>query len=327
MNSQNTVNRIEYIDTAKAIAILSVIVGHCYWIKSIPYGIDVIYSFHMSLFFIVSGYFSKPLLLKDAITKFLKAYIKPLAFTVVIALILVIIGDLIRGESIIETTKEWCKLLFYMYGDQEPINIPRITPLWFLYALFASSVIFSYLLHKFDSHNLLIAVFGLLFLGLFIRHFRLLPLTVCESMVAVAFLMVGRFINECKILTENKITKLNWIIICFVWICSIPLGTFFFKTLTFGKTFITVLGSIAATLAVFQICKLSKIKLKWIGRNTFSILCGHVLSFNILKMFGLNYEQLTMRPIVNLVIEIGCQITLALLIAFVLTRTPIYKKK
>ena len=107
MNSQNTVNRIEYIDTAKAIAILSVIVGHCYWIKSIPYGIDVIYSFHMSLFFIVSGYFSKPLLLKDAIIKFLKAYIKPLAFTVVIALILVIIGDLIKGEPIIETTKEW----------------------------------------------------------------------------------------------------------------------------------------------------------------------------------------------------------------------------
>ena len=88
MESKNSVNRIEYIDTAKAVAILCVIIGHCYWIKCIPYGIDAIYSFHMSLFFIVSGYFSKPLLLKDAIIKFLKAYIKPLAFTVVIALLL-----------------------------------------------------------------------------------------------------------------------------------------------------------------------------------------------------------------------------------------------
>lgn len=51
--------RIAYIDTAKGVTILLVIIGHCAWIKSVP-GLDhLIYSFHIPLFFIVSGMFTK----------------------------------------------------------------------------------------------------------------------------------------------------------------------------------------------------------------------------------------------------------------------------
>lgn len=49
--------RIEYIDVAKGITILLVVVGH---VESAPSPLrSLIYSFHMPLFFILSGFFFK----------------------------------------------------------------------------------------------------------------------------------------------------------------------------------------------------------------------------------------------------------------------------
>ena len=49
--------RIEYIDIAKGVAIILVLLGH---IETCPAGLkSSIYSFHMPLFFILSGYFMK----------------------------------------------------------------------------------------------------------------------------------------------------------------------------------------------------------------------------------------------------------------------------
>lgn len=48
-------NRIEYIDVAKGVAILLVVVGH---VSSLPAPIkSSLYSFHMPLFFLLSGFF------------------------------------------------------------------------------------------------------------------------------------------------------------------------------------------------------------------------------------------------------------------------------
>ena len=66
-------NRIHYVDAAKAIAIILVIIGHCYWISVIPRLGYLIYSFHMPLFFIVSVFFLKNLTVKNAIEKYAKA--------------------------------------------------------------------------------------------------------------------------------------------------------------------------------------------------------------------------------------------------------------
>jgi len=45
--------RIPYIDAAKAIGIILVIIGHCGFLKTVPYLHEIIYSFHMPLFFII----------------------------------------------------------------------------------------------------------------------------------------------------------------------------------------------------------------------------------------------------------------------------------
>ena len=54
--------RLDYIDAAKAIAIILVIIGHSNWLSAIPRVGRMIYSFHMPLFFIISGFFWKSLI-------------------------------------------------------------------------------------------------------------------------------------------------------------------------------------------------------------------------------------------------------------------------
>src|SRR5829696_4262817 len=49
--------RIEYIDIARGICILLVVMGHNDFAVVSPFVYKVIYSFHMPLFFFLSGYF------------------------------------------------------------------------------------------------------------------------------------------------------------------------------------------------------------------------------------------------------------------------------
>ena len=49
--------RIEYIDIARGIGILLVVMGHNDFGAISPFAYKVIYSFHMPLFFFLSGYF------------------------------------------------------------------------------------------------------------------------------------------------------------------------------------------------------------------------------------------------------------------------------
>ena len=58
--NENSTNRIEYIDVAKGIGIFLVVFGHVLWKGkyAIPYAnsiCNMIYSFHMPLFFVISG--------------------------------------------------------------------------------------------------------------------------------------------------------------------------------------------------------------------------------------------------------------------------------
>ena len=54
---ENSIGRIQWIDIAKGIGIILVIIGHVSINANIN---DFIYSFHMPLFFIISGFLYKP---------------------------------------------------------------------------------------------------------------------------------------------------------------------------------------------------------------------------------------------------------------------------
>ena len=78
--------RIEAIDIAKGIAIIGILAGHMRFTK--VFGIDfvhnIVYQFHVPIFFLISGYFLKPeMQLQPFLARGLKRLMGPYLFTCV----------------------------------------------------------------------------------------------------------------------------------------------------------------------------------------------------------------------------------------------------
>lgn len=130
-----THERIAWIDVAKGIGILLVVLGHNHYMKKDLPLRNIIYSFHMPLFFLISGFFIKPekklfYNFKKKFTSLIKPYLSALAIAALIQLILnhklPLLNYAING----------------LYGG---INNVPWGPLWFLPHLFLVIMIFCFL--------------------------------------------------------------------------------------------------------------------------------------------------------------------------------------
>lgn len=131
--------RITYIDSAKAIAIILVIIGHCYWLRDIPKLGSLIYSFHMPLFFLISGFFIKDIGIAEALKKYSKAYLWPYLIIGIFIIIIGIAKEVFHSESWYGLVPlNITKILWGSNSETDIIfgSIPHIGPAWFLLALF-----------------------------------------------------------------------------------------------------------------------------------------------------------------------------------------------
>jgi fucose 4-O-acetylase-like acetyltransferase len=124
--------RIEYIDIARGIGILLVVLGHNDFGYISPFGYKLIYSFHMPLFFFLSGYFlnvSVPFV--DFFKKRFNSLLKPYLFTIfLIYFASVSFNFMSFGTAIRRIVKS-------MYGAGQYIDWVQ---LWFLPHLFVVSL-------------------------------------------------------------------------------------------------------------------------------------------------------------------------------------------
>lgn len=131
--------RIEYIDIARGIGILLVVMGHNDFALVSPFFYKVIYSFHMPLFFFLSGYFLNP---SAGFWTFLKkrfnSLLKPYFFTIfLIYFFSISFGKMGFQTAIGRTIKALYGTGYYLDWVQ----------LWFLPHLFAVSV-YAYVFYK-----------------------------------------------------------------------------------------------------------------------------------------------------------------------------------
>ena len=121
--------RVVWIDWAKAILIYLMVVGHCF---PIAWENQLIYSFHMPAFFIISGYLYHP----HHWRKTLKSFIVPIFFFSIINLIIYIIPKLIKGTFISSHLCERIIMPFWSGGDiPEDLVIYCFPGVWFIIAL------------------------------------------------------------------------------------------------------------------------------------------------------------------------------------------------
>ena len=218
----DTNNRIKWVDIAKGIGIILVIVGHTIALEySAP-----IYTFHMPLFFFLSGLF-----LNTDVK--LKAFIKKKAKSILGVWLLVFLLSYIVCICI----PEWRQLISFkslvvdLYSANT--NVVQNSSLWYLICLFFAEVIF-YFVEKIKAvinQKVFYAIFGLFtmivlilpnVLNMISNYIPLtggrLPFKIDTALCAVVFLSLGKWIKPYISKLMDKMTILLTISILIVWI-------------------------------------------------------------------------------------------------------------
>jgi acyltransferase len=263
-------HRIEYIDSLKGIGILLVLLGH---VSGIPATLhDVIYSFHMPLFFIISGFlFSGKAPAYDYVKKKTLRLIIPAWFMGLLCggpfIILLLLGK-------IDSTEFLSRLLGTMGGYPVADNNFHCSPIWFLFAIFWVDVLAMLLFKLLGEHWLFVLFFvgvisgviGQMFDGYFIFNLNI----ACTS---IQYFIVGIILRRFNILSNDRLIAFGLFVFIACYLSS-PETINLSRNYIGGKWFaVTFLGAVGASLFCVYISKnLNNELVKWIGRNTIYII-------------------------------------------------------
>lgn len=240
-----------YIDIAKGIAILAMIIGHSYgklsWLWE---------SFHMPLFFILSGYFFTKRNNIDVIKKGANSLLKPYFFTIFsLALISILLGSL-------DSSMRYPRSILFPDGVRENPFMPNWTnsgALWFLPALFWCRLIYNAIEGFCKSRVLLSCCACLLVtcLAAFLGHWLRIniPFGILIGCSGLFFYCIGYLIRKYNMF-EKKYPR--WILLVFVpfWLVSAKYTTFAMFSFKYDAFYlINVAIAICATTLIVLISK------------------------------------------------------------------------
>ena len=279
------------IDIAKGIGIIFVVFAH---VNYTPWLLQLIYSFHMPLFFIISGMLFKREKY-SSFSEFLKRRWKTLIIPYLIFSIGAI-GYVFALEhvfpEILDISREqyinYVKQIVLAQGSAPVLN----TPLWFIPCLFAVEIIY-FLISKFRIKVRVVLCFALVCAGWFLESGKLafdntlLPWSLDSALFALGFYAFGNLAAEYM---ENTMVYLRnhknkrvlcaiIFILCFtIWFPAMNLnGKITLGSKILNNGFLLYLTGITGTWMIFCISLLlEKNKfLDFCGRNSFCIMSVH----------------------------------------------------
>lgn len=284
--------RIEYVDVAKGIAILCVVAGHTFAAYD-PGSLQnkFIYSFHMPLFFILSGFFYKPQEFKKAFWKKVKSLLVP--YFVINALRCLVALYQSGFENML--TGYFFPAL-YGNGSTPKIalslfDVKIVGMTWFLMALFMCQVMYLSLeeFSKKYGAPMWMLVFITAITGIGFNDKVWLPFSIQPAMGALIFYHAGRLMREKKVLEEPVTAMPVGILVmgAVMWLVTIFYANLGMHANSY-HSLVSFLGAIAATYFITQFSKwLYRVPalgvfLNWCGRNSIYIYCLHAIDRTII---------------------------------------------
>lgn len=307
--------RIEYIDMAKGVGMLSIIIGH----NAIPPILfDWIFSFHVPLFFIISGYFCSYRPFNELCLKIWKQLLRPMLVTTFVANIGLALIFLKNGEWCGPNISEWIVDNLLFKGNV------TIVGMWFIWALIWGKL-FINMLSKSNIFITILIVSLLFMLGYFVYHeYKSYDVWYVERALQVPlYLFVGMLLRKYSVLDKLSnyyIFALSVFILSVAWLSPINSVFYYYKYGVFS-----VISAIIISVAVLSVLKLLSEKmncrmnlLQFVGRNSLLILCMHgtLHTWQIQKFF-------TMLPICMFAL---IEIVVLLFLAYFLLKLPIVNK-
>lgn len=277
--------RIKFIDIAKAIAIIIIVIGHTLVHSEHCHQVfRFLYSFNVALFFILSGYTFN---VKTKFSVFIKKKFTRIMIPYFIWAFIFIIPFILFGknagtaigtngtDSILNIIKNT------LYGSGINDAIKQNTSLWFLPALFSMECVYYFIIKLFNNKHdvlkliiLLIIGFisstyftivlpwglnsviqigcGTFYVGYLLSKYKLFDV-ILKPVFVIFFLIIGIVIN---IIRTYKISYVNY---------------------EYGNYFLTLLIGISISLAIIYLSYLIRENriLEYIGKNTMGILIFH----------------------------------------------------
>lgn len=275
MTEVNTIERkrIDFIDIAKGIGIIFVILTHCKF-SHFRLLSSIGLTFAMPLFFILSGLcFRKKG--KEISYSLFKRLVVPFYFT--ISLFVVFYFAL----GYINESKDWIWGGIYGSGLSyfTPFYIKGVGVIWFLLALFGAKLILNYIVHL-PEYLVLVIVVLLAYWGVFSYSRFVLPLEIQNGCIGVLYLFLGFLVQKYGLLRKIYLPPLLFSLL--VWV----LGYFNnYGYMTLVNCDVDVISIIVSCCACYVVLSLSKLLEKvhllcsiftWLGKNTIIILCFHM---------------------------------------------------
>ncbi|MDD4248349.1 MAG: acyltransferase family protein [Methanosarcina sp.] len=293
--------RLRWIDTLKGIAIILVVVGHL----SIYDDLGLyIYSFHMPLFFFISGYLFNMKKYKDVPMKFLQNKAKTLllpylSFTAISYLFYITCDFLLRiYQPAFQIETMLGKGLFFnlnniFFIQKELIN----TPLWFLVCLFTTETLFYFISKRFykSKYNVFFYIVILSFVGYICSSYSSirLPWELDIAFTAIVFYATGFYFHKYY---DELFFKKGIHIFLILFIMNLLIG---FQNqrvnmlgLVYNNYILFYLSAFSGILVYFYLDqKIGSFKiLEYYGKNSLIILGMHYLIISILK-YSLIFSQ------------------------------------
>ncbi len=280
--------RLEYLDIAKGIAILSIIVGHM--------GIDsinrIVYTYHIPVFLLISGYFiNETRSIKEyVISRFLRLMI-PYIVTCAVIVVLGTFEGALNGDAIGEL-KRWLFASLYGAGNTYlyPFYIPQIGAIWFLPACFIATSIVRYTL-KLDYRIRVILIVVAFALGYCTsKMFFWFPMSIQAGLCCSLYVYLGWVARKIDLSQLNsEIKTIGVLIMSYIWMRFV----FEFQGYSivrnyYGRGFIDFIASLAGSTMIIGFSytfrddtSFVKKTLSFLGRYSLLILCIHIIELNL----------------------------------------------
>lgn len=195
-----TGSRLLWVDTARGLAMLCVILGHM--------GLNnlniLIYSFHMPLFFLIAGHFQKKENHIIFIKKKAKTLLVPYLFTGAVLIFFTQLNNTAKiilhrddAQSAKYLLAEWLKAVCLGSGARKDFIFVRsdiaVGAIWFLLALFFAQVLVNLLINKKYG---IISLTIIAFIGIISAKFIWLPLSIQAGAAAVIYVAIGQIYQK-----------------------------------------------------------------------------------------------------------------------------------
>lgn len=277
-------NRIEFIDLAKGICILLVVIGHVGVNIAIP-GLENV---RMPLYFILSGLFFKSYggWMFFVIKKINKILIPFLFFYLLGYLVYYSVDLIVPGLIVSDATS-----VLDVFTQRQYFN----GPIWFLLALFWANIMFCFI-HEYLSKEWLRAIVVLMIggVGMYLgRNDIYLPCVVDSAMTALPYFYFGYLLKQSSLLYANKYDKYNWLWVLLLYVASVGLSWcsgcahigFHYNNIV-GNVFVIYLLAVCSVMTVLFLCKILKRVpfVSYCGRYSIILLCTHHLFYRPIKL-------------------------------------------